>query len=125
MIRLALALTLVALPAAAFTARNNMQVQPTGDVSFHVPWSGDSAPTAFWCAAGDYVLHRLGAAPDTVIYRTSPVPRRSGQGVDFSLSAQASVGETGLAVWGTHNGGLTAAFAANFCERADWDWNLD
>lgn len=112
---------IVAAPAQAFVAQNDMRVLPTGSAAFSVPWSGDSAPTAFWCAAGDYVIRGLGQSPATKVYRTSSVPRRSGQPMEFSLSAQASVGETGLAVFGGDDGGLTAAFAQNLCNQFDWN----
>jgi hypothetical protein len=111
---------LVATEAQAFTARNDMRVVPTGSTAFSVPWSGDSAATAFWCAAGDYVIRALGQPPGTRIYRTSPLPRRSGQPMQFSLSPEASIGSTGLAVLGSDDGGLSAAFAQNFCDGLDW-----
>jgi len=117
MIRYLLLPLVIATPAAAFTAQNDMRVNPTGNSSFSVPWRGDSAPTAFWCAAGDYVIRGLGQSPSTRVYRTSPVPRRSGQPMDFSLSAQLSVGDTGLAVFGSDDGGVSAAFAQNFCNE--------
>jgi hypothetical protein len=119
MIRQALLLTLIALPAQAFTAANDMRVLPTANGGFSVPWSGDSAARAFWCAAGDYVIRGLGQPPATRIYRTSPLPRHSGQPMDFALSAAASAGSTGLALLGSDDGGVSAAFAQNFCNR--WD----
>lgn len=125
MIRHALLLSLIALPAQAFTAQNDMRVQPTGNTTFSVPWRGDSAPQAFWCAAGDYVIRALGQSPATRIYRTSPLPRRSGQPMQFALSPEASIGSTGLAVFGATDGGLSAAFARNLCNHLDWDEEED
>ena len=123
MIRYLLLPLLAATPAAAFTAQNDMRVIPTGTAAFSVPWNGDSAPTAFWCAAGDYVIRDLGQPPYTRIYRTSPVPRQSGQPMDFALSAQTSVGDTGLALFGSDDGGVSAAFAQNFCNDLHDDNN--
>ena len=119
MIRLALLATLAlsALPAQAFTASNEMLVQSTGEGTFTVPYKLDPAASAFWCAAGEYVTFALGQRGDTLIYRTSPVPRRSGEAVSFSLSPSASTGKTGLAVIGTDNGAITAGLAQGLCAK--------
>lgn len=121
MIRLTLLLALTALPAQAFTASNDMMVQPTGAETFTVPYNTDPAASAFWCAAGEYVLYALRQRGDTLIYRVSPVPRHSGEPINFSLSARASTGKTGLAVIGTENGAITAGLAQALCAR----FNLD
>jgi hypothetical protein len=101
----------------AFTAANGLHVQPTGDASFAVPYAGLSAPTDFWCAAGDYALHVLGQRGDTLIYRTSVLPRRSGEGMAFSLDAAASAGKSGLVLLGSDGAGVTAGLAVSFCEK--------
>ncbi len=119
MIRLTLLLTLAAVPAQAFTASNDLRVQPTGNTAFTVPYGGNSAPSAFWCAAGDYVVQALGQPPGTRIYRTSPPPRRAGQGMDFALAAAASPGKTGLALLGSDDGSITAALAQALCTSTD------
>lgn len=117
MIRLTLLLAFAGLPAHAFTASNDMLVQPTGEAAFAVPYHSDSAATAFWCAAGDYVVSGLGQRGDTVIYRTSAVPRRSGQPMTFSLMPAYSAGNTGLAVLGSNTGGMSAGLAQTFCTK--------
>ena len=112
---------LLASPAQAFTAANDLRVVASGNATFSVPYGDNSAPTAFWCAAGDYVVRGLGQSPATRIYRTSPVPRRSGQGMDFTLVAGAGVGKTGLIRLGGDDGSITAANAQAFCSRMDDD----
>jgi hypothetical protein len=106
---------LIAAPASAYTAANSLHVLPSGAASFSVPYGGDSAPAAFWCAAGDYVTQVLGKPAETPIYRTSPVPRHTGQGVDFSLDQAASTGNSGLFQFMPDNGAVTAGLARNFC----------
>lgn len=119
MIRLTLLAAFTALPAQAFTASNDMRVQPTGEAAFTVPYNGNSSPEAFWCAAGDYVVSGLGQRADTLIYRASAVPRHSGEGIDFSLQLGAGSGKTGLVLLGGDNGAITAALAQGFCTKFD------
>ncbi|MBC7143472.1 MAG: hypothetical protein H5U18_15155 [Rhodobacteraceae bacterium] len=113
---LLLALTLAA-PASAFIAQNGLIVQPDGPASFTVPWRGKSGPADFWCAAGDYAVRKLHLAPATLIYRASEPPRRSGEGIRFTLRAEEAASATGLAVLGARGAGLTVGFAQSFCER--------
>ncbi|MCX7889366.1 MAG: hypothetical protein N2422_06490 [Rhodobacteraceae bacterium] len=101
-------------PAQAFTATNGLVVDPSGGDGFAVPWRGESAPSAFWCAAGDYVIRGLGLPPSTRVYRTSPVPRPRGGAVAFALTAEAAV-EPGLLVTGSPDRGLSAAHARALC----------
>lgn len=111
------ALVLAAAPAAAYTTRLGERVEPQGEGQFQVLASAGQGAAASWCAAGDYVLHRLGLPPETRIWRLSAPPRRMGQGVTFALTdsgAQAS----GLISFGFKEGqqtGLTASFAENLC----------
>lgn len=107
---------LLASPVAGFTAQNGLLVEPTGAHSFHVPWRGKSGPTAFWCAAGDYAVRVLRLSPATLIYRASEPPRRSGEGIAFSLLVGDAASRTGLAVLGAKGAGLTAGHAQSFCE---------
>lgn len=111
--------TLVALaPAAAsadFLAENGLVVRPGQGAAFAVPFRGQSGAPAFWCAAGDYVVRGLNLPPATRIYRTSEPPRRSGEGIAFSLSPVGAAASTGLATFGTRNS-LGAAHARLFCE---------
>jgi hypothetical protein len=108
---------LPALILTAFTAANGLGVEPQGEASFTVPYAGLSGPTDFWCAAGDYAIRVLHQPGDALIYRTSPLPRKSGEGMAFSLDAAASVGKSGLALLGGDKDGVTAILAQSFCEK--------
>jgi hypothetical protein len=112
--------TALATPGA-FTAANGLHVQTTGAESFAVPYRGLSGPTDFWCAAGDYTIRALGQPAATPIFRTSPLPRRSGEGMEFSLNATASVGKTGLALLGADTDGVSAALAQSLCSSIHSD----
>ena len=115
-LRVLAVLSLLASPAFAFTASNDLRVHPTGDGQFTVPYRGQSAAAAFWCAAGDYVVRDLRQPASTRIYRTSAVPRLSGQGMDFALTAAASTGKTGLVLLGPDDGSISAALAQSLCD---------
>lgn len=108
-------LPLALVTAMAFTAPNGLIVLPTGADSFSVPFRGKSELTAFWCAAGAYVLHDLRKPASTRIFRASPPPRRSGQGVDFSLTPIPDA-KTGLVLLGPDDGSITAALAESLCD---------
>ncbi len=103
------------LPAQAFVAENRLIVEPAGESSFNVAYRGQSGAPAFWCAAGDYVVRELGLNQQTRIYRTSSSPRRSGQGMSFSLSPTGAR-KTGLAILGDSSS-LSAAHARMFCRE--------
>ena len=112
---LTLALTMLAVPAQAFMAQNKMHVEARGSTDFHVPYRGGRAGAPdFWCAAGDYVVRKLGQPADTKIYRTTSVPRRSGKGIDFSLSPEGAK-PTGLLVLFGSNRFVSAASARAMC----------
>ena len=103
-----------AVPSHAFMAKNDLVVVPLGNGAFEVPYRGLSGTSDFWCAAGDYVVRELNLSPQTRVYRTSSPPRRAGQGVSFSLSANDAK-RSGLVL---HDGGrgLTAAHARQLCD---------
>jgi hypothetical protein len=111
---LALAALLLATPAAAFVTTNGLVVRPTGGSDFTIPFRGLSGAPDFWCAAGDYVMRGLGRPGNTRVFRTSPGPRRSGQGMSFSLNPALAV-DPGVAVLGSPDRGLSAASARQFC----------
>ncbi|MGO4915759.1 hypothetical protein [Pseudogemmobacter sp. W21_MBD1_M6] len=111
------AAALMALPAHAFTAMNGLSVNATGPTEFTVPYSGNSDTTAFWCAAGDYVIRSLNMSRFTRIYRTSEPPRRSGQPIDFSLSPERAASKTGVIILGGDGKSISADMAVNFCKR--------
>lgn len=103
------ALTAALTPLAALadlTLRGNV-VKPVGPGAFEVPWRGRSGPRDFWCIAGEYARYDLGLPGRTRLYRTSPLPRRAGEGVRFSLSPDGAQ-PTGLALIG---GGTSVSVA--------------
>lgn len=108
------ALVLAAAPAQAFIARNGLVVESAPGGAFEVLYRGLSGASDFWCAAGDYVIRELRLSPDTRIYRLSSPPRRSGQGITFSLSSEGAK-RTGLALL---SGGrsISAAHARQLCQ---------
>lgn len=117
MFRIAAAAFLAAIlaqPASAFMARNDLIVTPTAEGRFEVPYRGLSGASDFWCAAGDYVVRELGLPADTEIFRVSAPPRRSGQGIAFGLSPEGATA-TGLALL-SGGPGVTAAHARQLCE---------
>lgn len=111
---LAIVLTITPGTAFAFIAQNGLTVRPTGEATFTVPFRGSPAVRDYWCAAGDYVMRDLHLPHNTRIYRTTPKPRKAGQGIDFSLSSEGAQ-PSGLLRIGKDEG-LSAAFARHFCE---------
>ena len=107
---------LAAQSQVADIARNGLFVTRTGPDSFAIPYRGRSGPRDFWCAAGDYVRFDLNMPGTTRIYRTSPLPRRAGKGVSFSLSP-TNAQSTGLAVIGSPRG-LSASHALLQCNAS-------
>ena len=101
-------------PASAFIAANDLVVEDLGGDRFSVPYHGLSGDSDFWCAAGDYVIRDLGLAPSTRIYRTTPPPRRSGQGITFSLSKEGAQSPGWLVF--SRDDGLRASFARSLCD---------
>lgn len=117
------ALCLAADPARAFIASNDLVVEREGPATFAVPYRGRSGAPAFWCAAGDYAARVLGAAATDRIWRLSEPPRRSGDGIRFSLAPDGRASRTGLALIGEDDASLSVAHARQLCEprlpRAD------
>lgn len=109
---------LVAIPASADTylASNDLVVEARGGDEFHIPYRGKSGASDFWCAAGDYVIQHLHRPRTTRIWRVSPPPRHSGEGITFSLSPERAAGSTGLATFGAQDGSLSAEQARQLCE---------
>lgn len=112
---LALAIALVPAAAPAWIAQNDLIVEPTGASDFTIPYRGKSEAREFWCAAGDYVIRELGMRPGTRIYRTSSPPRRSGQGISFSLSSEGAK-KPGIVLL-SDGPGLSAGFAQSLCRE--------
>lgn len=114
---LALTLTVAAAaPAAAFTTLNRYFAKETGSGTFNVEWrGGPSGASAFWCAAGDFVMRGMGLPASTRIWRTSPEPRKGGEPMTFSLSAEGST-ETGLLILFGDGNSVSAMGTRSFCE---------
>lgn len=114
--KLALAAALVcASPASAFLATNGMRVEQRGPTDFVVPFSGQSAARAFWCAAAEFGARRLDLAPGARIYRASEPPRRSGEGIAFTLDPRRAAASTGTIKLGGPPAAYTVAHARLFC----------
>ncbi len=113
---LAIAFMVAVLPGTSFAwvAGNGLIVVERRD-GFEVPYRGLSGAPDFWCAAGDYVVRKLGRAPGTKIYRTSSPPRRSGQGILFSLSPEGAK-KPGLIVF-SGSRGISAGHARELCNE--------
>jgi hypothetical protein len=105
----------LATPTSAFVARNDLVIEPVTATEFTIPYRGLSGAPDFWCAAGDYVIQRLHLLPTTRIYRLSPPPRRSGEGIRFSLRPDGAAA-SGLAVFGSPDRGISAATAQALCQ---------
>jgi hypothetical protein len=111
------AATLLALPAFAFTAPNQLRVVAAGPDTFEVQFRATArGDIDYWCAAGAYAKSQLRAGSTTPIYRISPPPRRAGQGVTFSMNPAGAASSTGLnTVGGSGGGSMSVAAARNQC----------
>ena len=109
----ALIFALTPTMAPAWIAQNGLIVEERAG-GFHVPYRGLSGARDFWCAAGDYVIRELNLPPDTLIYRTSSPPRRSGDGIRFSLRPEGAKKPGLLLLSGKR--GVSAALAREFCQ---------
>lgn len=94
MAALSAALLSLPIPAAAFSAKRHMRVNPVNETVFEV-----IAPTAagagdYWCGAADYAYRALGAAWTAPIYivrgRGPSVTTGRRTAVQFTLSPQAA-----------------------------------
>lgn len=107
-----------AVPSNWFRAQNGSWVQPETPRKFFISWRGQAGDPDFWCAAGDYVIRGLGMPGGTPIFRLSPPPRRSGQGIWFSLDPEGASARTGVGVLfpsGPPNS-VSASSARGFCD---------
>ena len=111
---LAVAAGLGAMPVQAFVASNGLLVQRVNETDFFVPFRGRTGATSFWCAAGDFVVRSLNLPGGTRVFRLSPPPRRAGDGILFSLSAEGAQ-DRGVQVWGSRDAGMSASLAQTYC----------
>lgn len=105
-------LAALTLAAPAWASLDILSVKQTSPTDFTVAYKARAGENNYWCAAGRHVTNGLGLPPGTPLYRLSPPPRRSGQGVAFTLDATKSAGDTGV----TQDDTLTAGKAqSRFC----------
>jgi hypothetical protein len=122
------ALALVAAstaPALAFRATNGLEVKPAGESAFLVDFGDARHKTDYLCAAADYVTRGLGKPWTTRIFRQSPAPRKSGQGITFTLDPAQMVPMQLYTVLISDNsdGGISAvAVDSDFCHRSRSFW---
>lgn len=105
-------------PVQAWVATNGLSVRQVNATDFFVDYRGRSGATSFWCAAGDYVVRRLGMSPNTRVFRLSPPPRSGGQGIMFSLNPEGAQ-DRGVMVWGSKDAGMSAALAQTYCANEE------
>lgn len=104
---------LAAEPAMALRTINGMEVRGTGPDTFSVIFDVSYGDSQYWCAAGDYAV-RIGLPSTTRIYRTSPPPRKRGQGIDFSTDPAKAV-DPGISIFGSPDKGMSAGGARTLC----------
>ena len=120
-----LLLAALATPACAFRAINGLSVEQTGDRQFHVAYGSMRHKTDFLCAAADYVSRGLGLPGSTRLYRESPAPRKSGEGITFTLDPDRKVPMKMFNwLWVDDNdGGISAVSArSSYCFGSRGDW---
>jgi hypothetical protein len=115
LVPLVLAAGLAATPAAAWQSTNNFTVRQLDQNRFEVLSRGGLGNSDAWCAAGDFVIRGLRLPRNTQIWRLSEPPRRSGQSIVFSLSANGAASSTGLAGFGG-GASVSANHGQNICE---------
>ena len=120
----ALVAALLPAPAAAFLAQNGMtatQISPTEIAVDYHPRRDD---VDYWCAAGDLLQRGLGAPGKTRLWRASPKPRRSGQGVLFTLDRAKKAEGAGLSDYGSgpRDGSISVAMAVGSYCRSQRIW---
>ncbi len=114
------ALLALATPAsAAYLTQNDLRVTPLEGGRFLVQASPGMGAPSSWCAAGDFAIRQLNAGPTTRIWRVSEPPRKSGQGVVFSLSPEGAASKSGLVRLAETDASLSAGHAQALC------WNPD
>lgn len=104
---------------------NGLQVEPAGESGFLVEFGDTRHKTDYLCAAADYVSRGLGMRPTTRIYRQSPAPRKSGQGITFTLDSAQKVPMklyTAL-LMDNDDGGISVQRArALYCDNSRGNW---
>lgn len=114
-----------AAPAFAFRAMNGLAVEPAGDQAFLVDFGDTLHKTDYLCAAADYASRGLGMPSTTRIYRQSPTPRKSGQGITFTLdpARKATMKLFTRLFSDNDDDGISVALArASYCYRSRSEW---
>ncbi len=87
------ALTILAATAfstPALASYDRLLITQNGPSDFTVGYEGGASINNHWCAAGRHLTNTLGLPGSTRVYRQSPPPRQSGQGISFCLDAARS-----------------------------------
>ena len=110
-------LALLTLASPAWASLDRLPVTQTSPTDFTVGYKGGASIYNYWCAAGRFVTATLRLPEGTRVYRQSPSPRQSGQGISFTLDPAKSVGDTGVSTFGgPQDGSFTASGAQqDFC----------
>ncbi|WP_102110011.1 hypothetical protein [Oceaniglobus roseus] len=115
---LALGLAAPAAEADVFRASNSLLVQSDNGVDIFVPYAPRALDNAYWCAAGDYVVIRQGRSGRTRLFRASEPPRKRGQGIVFTTDPARAAKNSGLTVFGSPDGTISAGQArSSFCHQ--------
>lgn len=88
------------LPANAFTARNGMDARQVDATDIAVAFQSGSVDTDYWCAAGDLAQRVMNQPVGTRLWRASPKPRGSGEGILFTLDPARQAKDAGLSQFG-------------------------
>jgi hypothetical protein len=112
-----LSIGLAASPALAFQAQNNFTVRQIDSQRFEVRSRGGLGNSDAWCAAGDFVIRGLRMPRTTQVWRISEPPRKSGQGIVFSLSSQGAASTTGLV--GSGGSSVSASHGQSLCQTLE------
>ncbi|MFV0384709.1 hypothetical protein [Paracoccus sp. (in: a-proteobacteria)] len=114
----ALLLSPLPLPAAAFIAQNDMRAGQVGPTEIAVEFRARRPDTDYWCAAGDYAQRVMDMPGKARIWRATPKPRKAGRGIVFTLDPAKKAEGAGLAQFGSgpRDGSISVAMAVgNFC----------
>ena len=108
---------LAASPALAFQSQNGFTVRQIDNQQFEVRSRGGLGNSDAWCAAGDFVIRGLRLPRNTQVFRISEPPRRSGQGIVFSISSQGAASSTGLV--GSGGASVSASHGQSLCQTLE------
>ena len=125
MLTILLMLLALPLPAAGFTARNGMEAAQVGPTEIAVAFRSGRSDTDYWCAAGDFAQRAMGMPVVTRLWRASPKPRGTGEGIVFTLDPERQAEGAGLSQFGAgpRDGAISlGAAVAGHCQRELPPW---